>query len=110
MLFEGKIKKLLPVIDGEHNGTVNAKRLIILESNPDEQSYTDEFLVEMYKSGDATKYVKENFDFIEGNLVKCVIGGRVNEWKGKNYGNLNIFKLEMLDNTKPEPKGDAVPF
>lgn len=95
MEFKGTIKTILPAVHGEYNGNANCRRQVILESEPNEKGYTDEFLVELYKTGDYIKFIDTEFDFNEGDKVKCEIGGRVREHNGRNYGNLNTFKLEL---------------
>tara|TARA_R110000744_G_scaffold380214_1_gene500190 strand:- start:149 stop:523 length:375 start_codon:yes stop_codon:yes gene_type:complete len=97
MKFTGTILKLFPVEENEYNGDPTAKLDIILESKPNDNGYTDTFKVQMWKKGDHVKFLTENFKFQEGDAVKCEIGGKVNEWKEKWYGNLSIFKLELDD-------------
>jgi hypothetical protein len=129
MQFTGKIKMLLPVIEGTTNaGDPYAKREIVLESEPNEKGYTDEFKVEMFKTGEHVSFVLDGFKFDEGDKVSCEIGGRVSEYKGKYYGNLNIFMLTLVSKstavsetvaapaqvapqeTAPAPTGSAAPL
>lgn len=103
MQFTGTILKLFPVEEREYNGEPTAKLDIILESLPNPNGYTDTFKVQMWKKGDHCKFVMEDFSFKEGDAVKCEIGGKVNEWKEKWYGNLSIFKLELDENAVQSP-------
>jgi hypothetical protein len=97
MEFTGKIKQILPVVHGEYNGSPNAKRVVILESEPNEKGYTETYAVELYKTGDFIKHIDTDFNFTEGDQVKTFIGGKVNEYNGKFYNSLKSFKLEKLD-------------
>ena len=100
MQFTGKIKMLLPVIEGTTNaGDAYAKREIVLESEPNDKGYTDEFKIEMFKTGEHISFLLDGFKFNVGDTVSCEIGGRVSEYQGKWYGNLNCFMLTLVSKT-----------
>tara|TARA_R110000787_G_C13164654_1_gene419990 strand:+ start:240 stop:539 length:300 start_codon:yes stop_codon:yes gene_type:complete len=97
MNFTGKIKTILPVVHGDYNGTANAKRVVVLESDPNEKGYTETYAVELYKTGDFIKHIDTDFDLAEGDQVKTFIGGKANEYNGKYYNSLRVFKIEKVD-------------
>lgn len=101
MQFQGTIKQLPAVVDAEYNGEPTAKRTVILESEPNEQGYTQTYAVEMFKKGEQIKFIKDNFTFSEGDSVKCKIDGKVNEYNGRFYNSLRVFKLEKNNEEVP---------
>ena len=98
MDFKGKVKQVLPAVHSEYNGSPNCKRVIVLETEPNDKGFTDQYAVEMYKTGDNIKFVDTDFDVAEGDSVTCEIGGKVNEYNGKFYNSLRVFKINKEDN------------
>lgn len=108
MNFVGKAIDVLPVEHGEYNGTPNAKRKVVLESNPNDSGYTETYVVELYKTGDYIKHIDQDFTIKNGDDVKCFIGGKVSEYNGKRYNNLRVFKIEKTGESTSTK--DEVPF
>lgn len=92
MEFTGRVKKLLPVRSGTSQRTGNEWKALpfIFEYHEHETDrYTDEVLLETFD-----ERVIDNLE--EGMEVICGFGHRTQEWQGKTYNDIRLYKIESV--------------
>ena len=92
MEFTGRVKKLLPVRSGTSQRTGNEWRALpfIFEYHEHETDrYADEVLLETFD-----EKVIDNLE--EGMEVICGFGHRTQEWQGKTYNDIRLYKIESV--------------
>lgn len=106
MIVKGTIKALSNVQEGESSKGAWAKRTIVVKD--DSQPYANEFVFSLFKSGEHIEYAKDKFNYAIGDKVEVEYNSRANEYKGKWYGDLSIWKIQKTEgNTQPIPEGIA---
>jgi hypothetical protein len=92
MEFTGRVKKLLPVRSGTSQRTGNEWRALpfIFEYHEHETDrYADEVLLETFD-----ERVIDNLK--EGMEVICGFGHRTQEWQGRTYNDIRLYKIESV--------------
>jgi hypothetical protein len=92
MEFQGRVKKLLPVRSGTSQRTGNEWRALpfIFEYHEHETDrYADEVLLETFD-----ERVIDNLK--EGMEVICGFGHRTQEWQGRTYNDIRLYKIESV--------------
>jgi hypothetical protein len=92
MEFQGRVKKLLPVRSGTSQRTGNEWRALpfIFEYHEHETDrYADEVLLETFD-----ERVIDNLE--EGMEIICGFGHRTQEWQGRTYNDIRLYKIESV--------------
>lgn len=92
MEFTGRVKKLLPVRSGTSQRTGNEWRALpfIFEYHEHETDrYADEVLLETFD-----EKVIDNLE--EGMEIICGFGHRTQEWQGRTYNDIRLYKIESV--------------
>lgn len=92
MEFQGRVKKLLPVRSGTSQRTGNEWRALpfIFEYHEHETDrYADEVLLETFD-----ERVIDNLK--EGMEVICGFGHHTQEWQGRTYNDIRLYKIESV--------------
>lgn len=116
MKVKGTITAVSNVQEGESAKGAWAKRTVVVKDNA--EPYPNEFVFSLFKSGEHIDYAKDKFNYLLGDSVEVEYNSRANEYKGKWYGDLSIWKIEKTgeaNNTPPivtedEEGGDLLPF
>lgn len=92
MEFTGRVKKLLPVRSGTSQRTGNEWKALpfIFEYFENESDrYADNVLLETFD-----EKVIDNLK--EGMEIICGFGHRTQEWQGKTYNDIRLYKIESV--------------
>ena len=115
MKVKGTIKAVSNVQEGESAKGAWAKRTVVVTD--DSQPYANEFVFSLFKSGEHIEYAKDKFNYMAGDVVEIEYNSRANEYKGKWYGDLSIWKIEKCNNPNELPPivtadedGNDLPF
>lgn len=114
MTVKGTIKAVSGVQEGESAKGAWAKRTIVVTD--DSQPYSNDFVLTLFKSGEHIDYAKDKFNYNIGDKVEVEYNSRANEYQGKWYGDLSIWKIEKTgesNNTPPivtPDEDDSLPF
>ena len=113
MLVKGTIKAVSNVQEGESTKGAWAKRTVVVTD--DSQPYANEFVFSLFKNGEHIEYAKSKFDYIIGDKVEIEYNSRANEYQGKWYGDLSIWKITKLEGQSnstvlKEEESDILPF
>ena len=106
MEFEGRIMRILPQRSGTSQRTGNdwVAQPFVFEyfENPTDR-WSDKVLLETYNKDIIAKMK-------EGMKCRCGFGHNINDWNGKTYNELNLYKFELIGDEKApqEPPKEEV--
>lgn len=102
MNIKGVIKAVSNVQEGESAKGKWAKRTVVVTDNA--QPYANDFVFSLFKSGEHIDYAKDKFTYEVGDSVDIEYNSRANEYQGKWYGDLSIWKIQKTEgNNTPIP-------
>jgi len=94
MKVTGTITAVSNVQEGESAKGAWAKRTVVVKDNA--EPYPNEFVFSLFKSGEHIDYAKDKFNYLVGDKVEVEYNSRANEYQGKWYGDLSIWKIVKL--------------
>ena len=99
MEFDGRIMKMLPQRSGTSQRTGNewkTQPFVFEYFEHDTDRWSDKVLLETRDTNLMDKMK-------EGMKCRCGFGHNINEWNGRTFNELKLYKLELIDNeTKPQ--------
>ena len=108
MKVKGIITAVSKVQEGESAKGKWAKRTVVVKDNA--EPYPNEFVFSLFKNGEHIEYAKDKFNYLIGDSVEIEYNSRANEYQGKWYGDLSIWRIEKTgtsNNTPPAVTIDA---